>query len=284
MKGNSKKNEFDLLQTQYLIQSLSQEKSNKLKRLLDNKCSTWLSILPTNDNFFALSPDEFRDAVALRYQFTPKGLPSTCDGCSEDFDLCHALNCKKGGLVIARHNELRDLNCDLCSLAGLSQIISEPIVQESNEDDELEGLRADWSVRGFWDSQRTALFDVCIFNADACSLRNQSLQNVFQMKKNAKKSKYCQAAEARRASFTPIIASCEAIFDNKAEVYLKRLATILSKKWDSCYSRVLCYVRARMQICIIRSVSLCLRGSRTKWKGAGFVDHASIPINVLELD
>ena len=89
-----------------------------------------------------------------------------------------------------------------------------------------------------WDSQRTALFDVCIFNADTCSLRNQSLQNVFQMKKNAKKSKYCQAAEARRASFTPIIASCEAIFDNEAEVYLKRLATILSKKWDSCYSRV----------------------------------------------
>jgi len=34
-----KRNEFDLLQTQYLIRSLSQEKSNKLKRLLDNKCS-----------------------------------------------------------------------------------------------------------------------------------------------------------------------------------------------------------------------------------------------------
>ena len=84
-------------------------------------------------------------------------------------------------------------------MAGLSQIISEPIVQESNEDDELEGLRADWYVRGVWDSQ-----------------------NVFQMKKNAKKSKYCQAAEARRASFTPIIASCEAIFDNEAEVYINR--------------------------------------------------------------
>ena len=125
-----------------------------------NVLATWLSILPTNDNFFALSPDEFRDAVALRYQFTPKELPSTCDGCSEDFDLCHALNCKKGGLVIARHNELRDLNCDLCSLAGLSQIISEPIVQESNENDELEGLWADWSVRCFWDSCLMSAFSV----------------------------------------------------------------------------------------------------------------------------
>ena len=151
-----------------------------------------------------------------------------CDGCSESFDLCHTLNCKKGGLVTACHNEFRDLNCDLCSMAGLSQIISEPILQESNENEDLEGLRADWSVRGFWDSQKTALFDVCIFNADASSLKNQPLQSVFNVKKNMKKSKYCKAAAARRASFTPVIASCEAILDNEAEINVKRLATILS--------------------------------------------------------
>ena len=44
---------------------------------------------------FALSSDEFRDAVVLRYQFTPTGL--------SDINLlrCHALNCTKGDLVIA---------------------------------------------------------------------------------------------------------------------------------------------------------------------------------------
>ena len=160
--------------------------------------------------FFALSSHEFRDAITLRYKLIPKGLTSMCDGCSENFDLCPALNCKKGGLVSAHHNELRDMNSDFCSMAGLSHIISEPIVQENNKSEDLKGLRADWSVRGFWDSQRTALFDVCIFNADACSFRNQSLENTFQMKRNIKKSKYCQAAEACRASFTPIISSCEA--------------------------------------------------------------------------
>ena len=56
----------------------------------------------------------------------------------------NALNCKKGGLVTARLNEARDCNCDLCALAGLSQIVSEPILQEPT--DELVGLRADWSV------------------------------------------------------------------------------------------------------------------------------------------
>ena len=74
-KGNEKnKNEADLLRTQQLINMLPEEKSVKLRRIFDNKCSTWLSIIPTNDNFFALSPDEFRDAIALRYHFTPKGL------------------------------------------------------------------------------------------------------------------------------------------------------------------------------------------------------------------
>ena len=44
-----------------------------------------------------------------------------------------------------------------------------------------------------------------------------------------KKDKYSKAAAERRASFTPFIATCEAIFDREAETYIKRLATILSK-------------------------------------------------------
>ena len=77
-----------------------------------------------------------------------------------------------------RHNEARDLNCDLCALAGLSQVTSEPILQESMGDD-TKGLRADWSVRGFWEHRRVALFDICILNADAKSLQNKSLKSNF---------------------------------------------------------------------------------------------------------
>ena len=139
---------------------------------MENKCSTWLSVTPTNDNHFALSPDEFRDALSIRYNYSPRDLPATCDGCEEEFNLCHALNCKKGGLVTARHNETRDLNCDFCTIAGLKQIIPEPILQESDEHDDLQGLRADWSARGFWDNQRLALFDICVFNADVKSFQN----------------------------------------------------------------------------------------------------------------
>ena len=276
------KEDNDRSQLEEMIDLLPNNTSRKVRRILESKCSTWLSIVPTTDNHFALSPDEFRDALSVRYLFSPKRIPDTCDGCGEHFDLTHALNCKKGGLVTARHNEARDLNCDLCTLAGLHQIISEPVLQEPSDDQP--GLRADWKVRGFWEVQRDALFDICIFNADASSLNNQNLQTIFDARKRLKKEKYSAIAAAKRASFTPIIATCEAIFDKEAEVYMKRLATLLSKKWKSCYSRAVCYIRARMQICIHRSVSLCIRGSRTKWRGAGIIDSAAIPMNILDLD
>ena len=31
-----------------------------------------------------------------------------CDGCNAAFSICHALDCKKGGLITTHHNELRN--------------------------------------------------------------------------------------------------------------------------------------------------------------------------------
>ena len=70
------------------------------------------------------------------------------------------MDCKRGGLVAARHNESRDLNIDLLHLTGLSQ--------EPNSDGNG-GLQVDWGVRGFWEFQKQALFDICTLNADALS-------------------------------------------------------------------------------------------------------------------
>ena len=87
--------------------------------------------------------------MACRYGKSPKNLQAWCDGCGECFNMNHALNCKNGGLVYQRHNELRDENCDLNKKAGFSQVLSEPIVKEAGNDG-LGELRGDWSVRGFW--------------------------------------------------------------------------------------------------------------------------------------
>ena len=63
-------------------------------------------------------------------------------------------------------------------------------------------------------------------------------------KKNTKKHHYLEAASARRASFTPFIATCDAVLDIEAEGYLKRLAVLLSEKWESPYSKTIGWLRA----------------------------------------
>ena len=148
---------------------------------------------------------------------------------------------------------------------------------EQNSTDE-NALRVDWGVRGFWEFQREGSFDICILNADAPSYSTTALQSLFDKARERKKMKYCDSAEARCASFTPIIASCEGIFDHQAMVDMKRLSTLLASKWEKSYSLVHGWLKARMQVCILRSVSLCIRESRTKWRGAGIEHGAQISL------
>eukprot|EP00804_Cyclotella_cryptica_P022496 CCRYP_020698-RE/>CCRYP_020698-RE protein AED:0.40 eAED:0.40 QI:0/-1/0/1/-1/0/1/0/103 len=59
----------------------------------------------------------------------PRGLPRKCDGCGAGFTVEHGLNCKKGGLVSLRHNDVRDEWAHLCGLAlGESRVTTEPLI------------------------------------------------------------------------------------------------------------------------------------------------------------
>jgi len=108
--------------SKHLVSLLPIQQRRCLLRKLNYKCSGWLSVVPTEYNHFDM-PCEFRDLLALRYVCLPIDLPATCDADGKPFDVTHALNCSRGGLVYAQHNELCDLNCLLLELAGLKQII-----------------------------------------------------------------------------------------------------------------------------------------------------------------
>jgi len=86
------------------------------KRVIDNakqKCaSSWLTSLLVSWLGYALNKQEFRDSIALRYDWTIDGIPKHCD-CGAPTDIDHCLSCKLGGYVIFRHNQIRDSVADI---------------------------------------------------------------------------------------------------------------------------------------------------------------------------
>jgi len=87
----------------------------------------WLSVVPLERSQFDLSAQEFRDGLVLHYRKPLLCLPVACDGCGAPFSIEHALDCRYGGLVGCRHNEVHDAFGDLVSLVS-SPVLKEPVV------------------------------------------------------------------------------------------------------------------------------------------------------------
>ena len=218
----------------------------------------WLNVLPLQNYHFDLSPLQFRDGLAIRYLRDPPCLPPKCDGCGTALTLQHALDCKKGGLVIQRHNEIRDCIGDIASQVW-THVIKEPVVREADVKNADGGLRLDLGIRGVWQPQVEALFDVKVVDTDAPSHRTRSPEAILESGAKEKKRVYEQAVVERRGNFTPIVLSVDGLLREKP------------------YSQTCGYVRARLAFAIIRATSLCLRGSRVKWRsGLGMDDGAPL--------
>ena len=130
-----------------LFNSLQQQ---AILRAKDSNISSWFLVLPLARSQFDLSAQDFRDGLALRYKKPLLSVSCVCDGCGAQFSIEHALDCRFGGLVSRRHNEVRDAFGDLASLIW-SPVTKEPIVHDSS--DGADPLIADLCIRGAWEPQ-----------------------------------------------------------------------------------------------------------------------------------
>ena len=76
-----------------------------------------------------LGAQELRYNLFLRYGLEPPELSHYCDGCNTTFSIFHSLDCKRGGLVTARHNEIRDGVAELAGKAFTpSHVRNNPLI------------------------------------------------------------------------------------------------------------------------------------------------------------
>ena len=125
-------------------------------------------------------------------------------------------------------------------------------------------------------------FDVRVFNPHAPSNRLPSFASCYRRHEQTKKRAYEQRCrEVKHASFTPLVMSVTGGLANEATTFYKRLASLLSSKWDHSYSSTLCWLRCRLNFSLLRSSIQALRGSRSS---IGHPIKAPVVVNLVNIE
>jgi hypothetical protein len=207
----------------------------------------WLTTMPDRLNGTVLSADEFRDSLRLRFGLVSIGLPDRCYGCGQR--LGHGMTCKKGGLVMLRHNNVAAEWHHLCAQALTPSAVSdEPLIHRGRDgnaganaagEEEPPELCGDVAAHGFWRGGTTAIFDIRITDTDAPTYRGQDPHKVLAKQEKEKKDKYIGPCLAWGRTFTPLVFSVDGLRGAEASAASEKLASRLSAKWKRAYSEVL---------------------------------------------
>ena len=202
--------------------------------------SSWLTAVLLKDMNFDLSKWEFRDALRLRYDWPIPDSPSVCVcGCS--FTVDHAMICQRGGLIIQRHNEIRDLEAELLDMVCYDVEI-EPTLQPLASEELNRGAntatdaRLDVHCRGLWERQRTAFFDIRVCHPNADSYKELSPKQIYKLHEDEKKRKFAsRIIEVENGTFTPLVFTTTGGMSQECQRYHSRLAELISSRKQENY-------------------------------------------------
>jgi hypothetical protein len=262
-KSRKKKNDLAQIRCNMSIQ---QENLNELAS--EKHASLWLTTLPIKGEGYMLTKQQFWDLIRIRYGWQLKRLPTNCE-CGANFNLEHALSCKKGGFVSLRHNHLRNVTAkmlnEVCKDVKVEPILQpmtgENLPSSSNISDEA---RLDIAARGFWEAHQKAFFDIRVYNPMAKRYATQSLRKAFECNEREKKRNYNERVmQIEHGTFSPLVFAATGGLGRECEKFYDRLAAMISEKRNDSYNRVITWVRRKIIFSLINSVCVCLRGSRT---------------------
>ena len=112
---------LDSLTHSSLYDSASPANKARLLSASASLATSWVSVLPSGEPGLHLDPREFRTAISwwLGLETTTASCCLLCPEIALDPLGHHALSCRRGGDVVLRHNQLRDVFVDICHKANL---------------------------------------------------------------------------------------------------------------------------------------------------------------------
>ena len=119
--------------------------------------------------------------------------------------------CQRGGLIIQRHNEIRNLEAELLDIVCYDVAI-EPTLQPLSGEELNRGAnkapdaRLDVHCHGFWERQRATFFDIRVCHPNADLYKELSPKQIYKLHEDEKKRKYAsRIIEGENGTFTPLV-------------------------------------------------------------------------------
>lgn len=246
---------------------MNAEKNKILEIISEKGTSNWLSTIPLKKYGFYLEKQAFRDALRIRYGIQIANIPQKC-ACGAQNNMEHAFTCKRGGYVIIRHNEIRDFTAELLEEI-CNDVTTEPILTPLSGENlashvsKEEEARCDVSARGLWARGQKTYVDIMVTNPLAKSNKNRQIKAVYKTCEKRKKNKYNQRVlEVENATFSPLIFSCFGGQGVECSMFFKKVNEKLAEKRSERESDCMAFIRTKLNFSIIRSMLLCIRGSK----------------------
>ena len=246
--------------------------NNDLRRYIElageKGAGAWLNALPLQSTGYTLNKQQFRDAINLRYGWKIPGTPLYC-GCGAKNDLDHILNCKVGGYVTMRHNNLRDVEASLlrevCKDVRVEPDLL-PIGQSGTKSKKTAAkARLDVSAVGIWSACERTFLDVRVMHPNSPSYREMTPEQLYEKHENEKKAAYNERIlQIEKGSFTPLVFSTTGGMGPESIKFHKRVAELIAVKRNEQYADVMNHIRTKLRFALLKSVLISIRGQRGK--------------------
>ena len=114
-------------------------------------------------------------------------------------------------------------------------------------------------LRGFWERQRSAFFDVRVCHLNADSYRDLDPDQIIRQHETEKKHQYAShVLEVEQATFTPLVFSMMGGMAVECNRYHSRLAELVATKKGESYATTMSWIRARVSFTLHAEISITL--------------------------